>query len=499
MILVFFEEIGYNDYHRLAKESVEMMGLGKNRKIIRAIVRMRPVEEHSGSSELLEIHSRLMKGRQNFETAVSGTLASAMSMSALDLQISDRVDALKEISGDLSDATKELSETAARTANVSKEVSRAHEVLTDSISQITENTAGSLKEIQKSESNVTYIKNLANQAREDSKEMQSDMAALMSIIDQMQEVIASITSISGQTNLLALNASIEAARAGEAGAGFAVVADEIRQLADETRALTENMGKFVGNIQTASSQSVKSVETTVGALDKINENLSGVVEANTKNRSCLQEINQNLNHIASTGQEISSSMHEVDEHIGRLDKRLGKLSDDAQDLKEIGRDLFDVVQPMSNIEEKLTKTTDVMGKMSHDAFYMLSNQVFIKNVESAVTAHKKWLVSLKEMIENEKVKPLQTNDHKCAFGHFYYAIEPKNQEIAVVWKEVEAKHRQLHGYGAQAIEELKKGKTAEAKDIYMRAMEISKDLIADFDKMTKVAQQLDKEGIRIFE
>ena len=138
-------------------------------------------------------------------------------------------------------------------------------------------------------------------------------------------MIANINAISSQTNLLALNASIEAARAGEAGAGFAVVADEIRQLADETKTLTDNMGKFVGDIQAASSQSVESVETTVNALGLIHDNLAVVVEVNTDNRERLKEINESLTNITATGEEISSSMNEVDSHIGFLNQRLDGL------------------------------------------------------------------------------------------------------------------------------------------------------------------------------
>lgn len=476
-----------------------MLRTGKDKKIIHAIVHMQPVERQNGSRELLEVHERLMKGRKSFEEVVSNTLTSAMGMSALDLQVSDRVEELQNISSDLSVLTGDLKETSRQTTEITNEVSKSHEMLSASIAEISSNTADSLEEIEKSQKNIENIKGLSRQASEDSKKMQADMAALMSVIDQMQTVIANINAISGQTNLLALNASIEAARAGEAGAGFAVVADEIRQLADETKALTDNMGKFVGDIQAASSQSVESVETTVKALEQINDNLTVVVEVNTDNRERLKEINESLTNIAATGGEISSSMNDVGSHISYLDQRLEGLNADAKNLDQVSQQLSKVIAPMCAIEDNLKNTAQRMGKMAHDTFYMPDNAMFIENVNKAVEAHKNWLKTLDKMIYNEKAQPLQTNEHKCGFGHFYYAVEPKNKEIQAIWKGIEGKHKQLHGYGAQAITALKHGNPEEARTAYKKAEDISKTLLADFDTIIKLSQKLDKEGIRVFE
>ena len=476
-----------------------MLNKVKEKKLIRSIMELRPMENAAGSKELLEVYGRLLKGRTAFETVITGGITSAMSISNLDLQVSDRVEELTGISSNLSETAQELSNISTETANVTKEVAVAHDLLATSITEISGDTMECLQSIEKSEENIVNIEKLSNEAEADSKKMQDDMSELMNVIGQMQAVVSSINAISSQTNLLALNASIEAARAGEAGAGFAVVAEEIRQLADQTRALTSNMAEFIGSIQNASKKSVDSVDTTVNALDQINQNLSVIVEGNIENRKRLQAINENLTNIAATSEEISSSMNEVENHAHQLDERVYSMSQDAVNLNNVSLRLGEVVKPMTEIEEKLRANNKEMGRMALDPFYMPSNQVFIGAVKNAIGAHKNWLVALDNMVAEGKAQPLQTDDHRCAFGHFYYAVQPKNDEIVKIWADLRDRHKQFHANGGQAIVLLKKGDQAKAREYYNKAVAVSKDLLSDFEKLIALAEKLDKEDIRIFE
>ncbi len=481
------------------KEELLMLGKGKDKKIIEAISCLKEAENTGGSPELVSIHSRLMKGRTSFEGVLTNTMTSAMNISNLDLQVSDRVEELNELSDSLLSSASDLNHISAEAALVTKQVAAAHDLLAQSITEISGNTMDCLQAIENSEENVLSIERLSREAEADSKKMQSDMSALLAVIEQMQAVIGSINAISGQTNLLALNASIEAARAGEAGKGFAVVADEIRQLADETRALTSNMSEFVTNIRTASQQSAESVDTTVASLNQINENLSVIVEGNVENRKRLQDINESLTNIAATSEEISSSMNEVENQAMHLDEKVSEVTKDVKELKEVSASVDDVVKPLITIEECLKDTNRTMGEMALDAFYMPSNRVFIDSVGGAIDAHKSWLLKLEHMIENGKPEPLQTDDHRCAFGHFYYAVQPKNPEILAIWKDIRDQHKAFHENGDKAIAALKNGNAGNAKAFLKQSEEISKKLLKDFEEMVRIAEKLEQEQIRIFE
>lgn len=97
------------------------------------------------------------------------------------------------------------------------------------------------------------------------KSQEERVSALLQHASNISSIASSIRELADRSGLLAMNATIEAAHAGEHGKGFAVVASEIRNLAQQTKQFSGEIGEtlnVVGELvqQTADASSITTLE-----------------------------------------------------------------------------------------------------------------------------------------------------------------------------------------------------------------------------------------------
>ena len=177
--------------------------------------------------------------------------------------LSDRAHAQGEHLQQTSMHVKRVSETVARNASASQEIS----MMTDSLHKEAD-MAGKLMQ----------------------QAVQS-MGPLQATSGRMSDILGTIDGIAFQTNLLALNAAVEAARAGEQGRGFAVVAAEVRGLIAESSAR---------------------VTTTVSEIRQVSVMMESLVAG-------IGEISMNVNVMAEGSASQSAALEEVVNAVGDLD------------------------------------------------------------------------------------------------------------------------------------------------------------------------------------
>lgn len=449
----------------------------KRAALMKAISELKEAD-YSKDPELKRIYERLSDGRKQFAEIFDNNIKAVMQISSLDLAMQHQTERIMDISRSIEKATEKIFGKAADGSRMTGNSNNQHEELTNNIIKVSEETEAVYRQIEDGQKELTAIRELSDRAITVSREMQGDMNELFQVINRMSEIIAGINTISLQTNLLALNASVEASRAGEAGRGFAVVAKEIRELAEETQTMTNNMGDFVENMKVASRKSSKSADNTIQALGSMTDRIKNVWELNEESQKSVSRVNESVSSIAAVSEEISSSMTEMENQI----------IDSTDFMRQVSHDLKQEIEPVVSIEATLDETVKKMGTMTEDAFFHLENREFASYMKSAISSHHTWLNNLHKMVSEKKVIPLQLDSSKCGFGHFYYAMTPQIPEVLPIWKALGDKHKNFHQFGASALYALNSGNYSEAEEIYRRAEQYSKELIADMEHILKIAE-----------
>ncbi len=256
------------------------------------------------------------------------------------------------------------SEQASSTQNANSEVDVLSDSLTETVNYVDKLHSVSSNATELSNQGISTVEHLigkSNLSREKSQTSMDVMSEMIKSIDKINYISDAIADITSQTNLLSLNASIEAARAGEAGKGFAVVADEIRQLAEQSKASTDEIKAIVAEITDKSHLAESSMiesekiqneqQTSINETKELFNNLSNLISDIINSMNELNELNSNMTknkdsvvsqmeniasvaeESAAAAEEVNASTSEINDTMETIAKHTKKLDNIASELK----------------------------------------------------------------------------------------------------------------------------------------------------------------------
>jgi methyl-accepting chemotaxis protein len=158
---------------------------------------------------------------------------------------------------------------------------------------------------------------LSRELTERASAILGELAGRVAEIGRILRVISEVTE---KTNLLALNAAIIAAQAGEQGRGFTVVAGEMRDLAEQTRRSTDEIGSIIAGVQHGSRDAVTAMEES---LSRVRDSVSLSRDANAS----LGRIVASSSSSFEMSEGISLSLAQQAEASRRLYQTAAKMSD----------------------------------------------------------------------------------------------------------------------------------------------------------------------------
>lgn len=421
-----------------------------------------------------------------------GVFQVATMVSDFELRLAFLGDKINRSASSLSSMFSEVASSSEEISTSTSQIVDANAELSEMISHISHDAVLLNQNTEKSNAILNSIKAENTEMMGFSEDMNHSLNDLLTVIHNINEAVKGINDISDQTKLLSLNASIEAARAGTAGKGFAVVAEEVRVLSETTKKLTLNINALLDEMNNASNRSKSSVEKTIDAISRVSgsiENVSGVMSTST---DATNNITSRISEAAETSRRISDSLLESSTALESVNNDIQNLSRSAEDLKHISSAVNEISTSVGKIETKINDMAVASGEMVNSRLCGLSNGDFIETVENAIKAHTTWMANVKKMAHDMSVIPIQTDEHKCGFGHFYYAVKPSSERLTDLWESVETLHHDLHKTGDIIINAIQSQDSRRALAKAAEAEKLSGSIIERFQQMIKIAKEMNE-------
>ncbi|MEM8505733.1 MAG: methyl-accepting chemotaxis protein [Cyanobacteria bacterium P01_D01_bin.1] len=336
---------------------------------------MKQTEEQRQQRELLEEEiTRLM---EDVGDAADGDLSVRAQLSEGDVGIvADLINAIvenlrdiavnvKQSTGNVSDAlgTNErqildLAEQAAEEARTMQSTMVAVTDMNQSIQAVADNANQASMLTNDTYTTVQAGSNSMDQTAKSISELRSTVGETAKKIKRLGEsaqkiaqAVSLIDSIALKTNLLAVNASVEAARAGELGQGFTAVAEQVSALAEQSAGATQTIAQIVTEIQTETQEVVSAIETgTAQVVD------STQLVKTTQQQ--LEEVLAKSNRINQLMQEISNATVDqtnVSKAVGEL---IQKATQNSEERSQTSAQLAQAIQDTAQVTKTLQASVE---------------------------------------------------------------------------------------------------------------------------------------------
>ena len=298
---------------------------------------------------------------------VGNIKASATQVGTSSEELSDMANQISQTAEDVSNAVQEIASGATQQADEIQSASENVGRIGDAVANVQNSTddlsgiAQKMKEASEiSSSSLASLQDSSAEMTAKIDDISRTIGATQDAVNNISEKVEGITSIATQTNLLSLNASIEAARAGEAGKGFAVVAEEIGKLAEDSKAMADDIKKEMESLLEQSKAAVQAAEDVKqgnndqqialgetldavnGMLTDISSTVGGVQLISEGAENCDSSKNavvDTMSALSAISEENAASSEETGASMQELSATVTTLAGSANSLKDIAEKL----------------------------------------------------------------------------------------------------------------------------------------------------------------
>ena len=270
-------------------------------------------------------------------------------------RVRDSAQTLHGVARDISSASSDSADQAARQASAVAEstatieqLSRTFSAVADGAQRVLDTAEFTLESADTGRESIDESTETMDSLAAGSEEVRDAARAAAAVTEDIGEMTYIISMIAEQTKILALNAAIEAARAGDAGQGFGVVASEIRILADNVSKSAAHIKSLVGDIQSASSRLLKTADGQASLTQR-------GVDQSRSTREAFDSIVAQMAQTASAAREIATAASEQRAAAEQLVHAMHDVSAAGSESASAARQLADASKSVEHEAEELQR------------------------------------------------------------------------------------------------------------------------------------------------
>lgn len=159
----------------------------------------------------------------------------------------------------------------------------------------------------------------------------------------------------------------------------------------------------------------------------------------------------------------------------------------------------DIAKNIYEIDDKLSSIVINLFDGLKDGKHAVTNQELTDVLKKAAQSHLNWMKKIGSMVDRMELEPLQTNPKKCAFGHFYHAINVTHPKLINEWGKIDELHYSFHTMGDDIIKYVNENKKQEAVEVYKKIEVISVKMIEKLKSAENIIAEMNTQGINVFQ